>query len=106
MTTFTPISALIGGLLIGGAAVWLLLLNGRIAGVSGIVAGLVAPHARDSLDSAGWRVLFLLGLIGGAAMWAALGGAHLSHHHRNYWSEETGQVSTCGCSTARAACCA
>ncbi len=76
MTAFTPVSALIGGLLIGAAAVWLLLVNGRIAGVSGIVAGLVAPDARGTLDSSGWRVLFLIGLVGGAATWAVLGGAH------------------------------
>jgi uncharacterized membrane protein YedE/YeeE len=38
MTEFTPVSAVVGGLLIGGSAALLLLLNGRIAGISGILA--------------------------------------------------------------------
>lgn len=70
MTTFTPGAALIGGLFIGLAAVLLLLLNGRIAGVSGIAAGLLAP---DRPDSVPWRVLFLFGLALGAAGHAAFG---------------------------------
>lgn len=56
---FTPWSSLAGGLLIGLAAAMLLLLNGRIAGISGILGGLLkAPH-RDY----GWRIAFLIGLI-------------------------------------------
>jgi uncharacterized membrane protein YedE/YeeE len=71
MTAFTPVSALLGGLLIGLAAVLLLAMNGRIAGVSGIAAGLLArPHTTHRL----WRVLFLLGLMLGAWLFAALGG--------------------------------
>jgi uncharacterized membrane protein YedE/YeeE len=70
MTTFTPISALIGGLLIGSAASLLLWLDGRIAGISGILGGLLPPAAGD----AAWRVLFLAGLIGGAALLYALHG--------------------------------
>lgn len=61
---FTPISALIGGALIGLAAVVLLLLNGRIAGVSGIAGRLLMPMRGDIA----WRVLFLLGLMIGAGL--------------------------------------
>jgi len=59
---FTPLSALVGGALIGAAATMLLLLNGRIAGVSGIAGGLVRPVPGDVL----WRALFVAGLVAGA----------------------------------------
>jgi uncharacterized membrane protein YedE/YeeE len=76
MSNFTPLPALIGGLLIGLAAVLLLVLNGRIAGVSGIAAGLVSPpDAQAATGSRGWRVVFLLGLVAGAGGYVALGGA-------------------------------
>jgi len=58
MDSFTPLSALAGGALIGLAAVVLMALNGRIAGISGILGGLVGP------DRA-WRIAFLAGLLGG-----------------------------------------
>ena len=48
MVNFTPVSALIGGLLIGASAALLLVLNGRIAGISGILGGLVQPTAARS----------------------------------------------------------
>ena len=54
-----------GGILIGVAAVLLLAVNGRIAGVSGILGGLLA--ARSGAERS-WRLLFLLGLIAGAAL--------------------------------------
>src|SRR5271165_5293167 len=57
--------ALIGGVLIGTAAVLLLLLTGRIAGVSGIAGKLLFAAAGDRL----WRVLFLVGLVVGAGIW-------------------------------------
>lgn len=56
---FTPWTALIGGTLIGFAAVLFILLHGRIMGVSGIVSGLITPLRGDS----GWRLSFLAGLI-------------------------------------------
>ncbi len=59
---FTPVSALIGGALIGAAAVLLLLLNGRIAGISGIAGGLLRPAGND----VAWRIMFIAGLILGA----------------------------------------
>ena len=58
-SAFTPWHALAGGMLIGVAAVLLMLFNGRVAGISGIVAGLLRPAAHDW----GWRAAFLLGLV-------------------------------------------
>lgn len=66
MENFTPVSALIGGLLIGAAAVLLLALNGRIAGIAGIFNGALAARAGDTA----WRLAFLTGLLtGGGAYW-------------------------------------
>ena len=62
MENFTPVSGLIGGLLIGLAAALLLLLNGRLSGISGIVGGLLAPKSSD----VSWRVVFVAGLLLGA----------------------------------------
>jgi uncharacterized membrane protein YedE/YeeE len=71
MTTFTPLHALLGGLLIGSAAILLLWLNGRIAGVTGMLTGLlVQPAARQT-----WRLLFLLGLVAGTAAYSLWGAA-------------------------------
>jgi uncharacterized protein len=56
---FTPGAALAGGVLIGLAAVTFMLLNGRIAGISGVLGGLLTPRRGD----VGWRVAFLLGLL-------------------------------------------
>ncbi|HTQ05513.1 MAG TPA: YeeE/YedE family protein [Polyangiaceae bacterium] len=58
-TEFTPLPALAGGLLIGVAAALLLHGNGRTAGVSGIVGGLVRPLRGDGA----WRVAFVAGLV-------------------------------------------
>ncbi|HUN94348.1 MAG TPA: YeeE/YedE thiosulfate transporter family protein [Burkholderiaceae bacterium] len=69
MTQFTPWSALAGGALIGLAAVALLAADGRIAGVSGIAAGLWGAPRGDRA----WRWLFNLGLVVGAGAWT-LGG--------------------------------
>jgi uncharacterized membrane protein YedE/YeeE len=59
MANFTPISAAIGGALIGLAAILLMLLNGRIAGVTGVFAGLIDPISTER----GWRATFIAGLI-------------------------------------------
>ena len=56
---FTPWPALAGGLLIGIAAAMFVLLNGRIAGVSGVLGGLVTPAKGD----VAWRMSFVLGLL-------------------------------------------
>lgn len=59
MENFTPVSATIGGVLIGLAAVILMFFNGRIAGISGIFSGSFFSSSGDRL----WRLLFVLGLI-------------------------------------------
>jgi uncharacterized protein len=59
MANFTPISAAIGGALIGLSAVMLMLFNGRIAGVSGVLGGLLNTQISDRA----WRVAFIAGLI-------------------------------------------
>jgi uncharacterized membrane protein YedE/YeeE len=65
-TSFTPWTALAGGALIGLAAALLVLFNGRIAGVSGIVGGLLRPMRGDVL----WRVAFVAGLLAAPLAWA------------------------------------
>ncbi len=60
---FTPWASLLGGMLIGLASVGFALLNGRTAGISGIVGGLLKPVPGDTA----WRVAFVLGLV--AAPW-------------------------------------
>ena len=62
---FTPWASLAGGMLIGLAAALLILFNGRIAGISGIVGGLLRPR-RGEL---GWRIAFLAGLVGTPLLW-------------------------------------
>lgn len=59
MENFTPVSALIGGILIGTAATFMLWANGRIAGISGILGGILFP-AKSEIT---WRYLFLGGLL-------------------------------------------
>jgi uncharacterized protein len=56
-----PLQALAGGVLIGVASLALLVFNGRIAGISGVVAGLVSPRTTQLA----WRAAFLAGLVGG-----------------------------------------
>lgn len=60
MEHFTPIAATAGGALIGLSAAVLLLMNGKIAGVSGIAGGLMTPPAKGD---AAWRVAFVAGLL-------------------------------------------
>jgi uncharacterized membrane protein YedE/YeeE len=73
MENFTPVSGLIGGMLIGLAAL-LLLLNGRLSGISGIVGGLLAPKSSDL----GWRVAFVAGLLVGAFAYVLATGSALA----------------------------
>jgi len=71
MTEFTPVSAAIGGLLIGLAAALLLFANGRVAGISGILGQAMWPEAGDER---GWRIAFIAGLPIGAVIVAQVGG--------------------------------
>ena len=59
MENFTPISALVGGALIGLSAVIMLAGNGRIAGISGILGGAISSRGEERR----WRLLFLAGLL-------------------------------------------
>jgi uncharacterized membrane protein YedE/YeeE len=58
-THFTPWTSLAGGMLIGISAAIFILFNGRIAGISGILGGLLRPVRNDVL----WRVAFVAGLV-------------------------------------------
>ncbi len=68
--SFTPWTALAGGVLIGIAAAMFVLLNGRIAGISGVLGGLFKPHHGD----VAWRVAFVGGLISAPLLYALLVG--------------------------------
>ena len=61
MENFTPVASLIGGILIGLSVSAILLFNGKIAGISGIVAGLLSPTKSDIV----WRAAFVAGLLTG-----------------------------------------
>ncbi len=65
---FTPASALIGGAIIGAAVALFVVLNGRIAGVSGILGGLMRPQSGDL----SWRIAFVAGLIAAPLAWGLL----------------------------------
>lgn len=65
---FSPGAATIGGALIGSATALTLLLNGKIAGISGVVGRILRPAPGDVL----WRVWFLAGLVAGGALTFAL----------------------------------
>ena len=74
MANFTPVASLIGGILIGLASVALLAANGRIAGISGILHGLVAQPPGDRA----WRAAFILGLVLAGFAWHAFAGPALA----------------------------
>ena len=65
---FTPWTSLAGGILLGIASAMMVLLSGRILGISGILGGLLAPRIGDI----GWRVAFLLGMGASPLVFAAL----------------------------------
>ncbi|PPR78408.1 MAG: hypothetical protein CFH01_01014 [Alphaproteobacteria bacterium MarineAlpha2_Bin1] len=62
MDNFTPFTAIIGGLLIGLSIVSLLYFNGRVAGISGVLGGLLS----SSPDNEFWRVYFVIGIMIGS----------------------------------------
>lgn len=71
-TEFTPVASLIGGMLIGVAAVMLLAFNGRVAGISGILGRLLPPY--EGADAVG-AAAFLLGLLAAPLLYMAATGA-------------------------------
>jgi uncharacterized membrane protein YedE/YeeE len=70
MTDFTPIQSLLGGILIGLSAVLLMALHGRVAGMTGILTGVIPPVASDWR----WRAAFLVGAIVAPVIYLAAGG--------------------------------
>ena len=62
--TYTLLNPLIGGILIGLASLFATVLSGKIPGISGVFGRLLVPATPDKT----WRMVFLLGLIGGAAL--------------------------------------
>lgn len=73
LADFTPYSSLAGGLLIGLSASLLLWMNGRVAGISGILAGLWGPA-----DERSWRAAFVLTLIAVGVIAAQVSPAHVA----------------------------
>ena len=75
MADINPIGALVGGAMIGSAAVLLLAFNGRVAGISGILAGIFSAYPASEKR---WRMVFIGGLIaGGFVVFVLRGGAPL-----------------------------
>jgi uncharacterized membrane protein YedE/YeeE len=68
-SAFTPWASAAGGVLIGVAAAIFVLLNGRIAGISGVLGGLLKPTKGDI----SWRVAFILGVMAAPVVYALLG---------------------------------
>jgi uncharacterized membrane protein YedE/YeeE len=64
-THFTPWTSFAGGVLIGIAAAMLVLLNGRIAGISGVLGGLLSPRRGEI----GWRLAFVAGMLAAPLLW-------------------------------------
>ncbi|ASK53361.1 TPA: YeeE/YedE family protein [Vibrio cholerae] len=73
MTFSIPWDSLIGGMLLGISATLMLLMNGKIAGISGILTGLLTPKSRDFA----WRLLFVVGMVSGGVMGVRLFGHHV-----------------------------
>ena len=67
-TNFTPWASLSGGILLGVASAFFILVNGRVLGISGILGGLLAPKKGD----AGWRIAFLLGMLAAPLVYGLL----------------------------------
>lgn len=81
MENFTPLSASIGGALIGLSAVLLMALNGRIAGISGVFSGAVFAERGDKV----WRLMFVLGLIAAPATLALMRGTEPPFEITDSW---------------------
>jgi len=73
MEHFTPLSGFIGGLMIGVAASLFVLVNGRIAGISGVLGGLLGGAAAEWRSQWLWRMLFVVGIVAGPLVVARFG---------------------------------
>ncbi len=85
MEHFTPVSAVIGGLMIGVATVLYLLLTGRYAGISGIMRGAVFGDPDRSTD-----VLFVIGLLLGGVAWRWVGPHETARAANSLWIAAVG----------------
>lgn len=111
MTEFTPIQAVLGGLLIGTGAVLLMALLGRIAGVSSIIRGAVFP---DTFKEWSWRAMFLIGMLGAPLIYGLTSNAAPSVHLPQSTSSlqlagagllvGIGVTFGCGCSSGHGVC--
>ncbi|MGA7965160.1 MAG: YeeE/YedE family protein [Gammaproteobacteria bacterium] len=105
---FTPISGFVGGLFIGVSATLLLWLNGEIAGISGIFDGALRRPGKASTRD--W--LFLIGLVGGAAIEFWLVPGHRAFHAVLHWPVFLlagllvgyGTAMGCGCTSGHGVC--
>ncbi|MBE4618550.1 YeeE/YedE family protein [Vibrio navarrensis] len=73
MAFVVPWESLVGGVLLGLSALIMLVLNGKIAGISGILTGLLTPKSRDFA----WRLMFVVGMIAGGVAAVTFGMAHI-----------------------------
>ncbi|MFC1235495.1 YeeE/YedE family protein [Vibrio sp. F74] len=73
MSFAIPWDSLFGGVLLGISATLLLLMNGKIAGISGILTGLLTPKSKDY----SWRLLFFVGMISGGMIGVAFFDVHI-----------------------------
>ncbi|OYU30973.1 MAG: YeeE/YedE [Comamonadaceae bacterium PBBC2] len=71
---FTPWASLAGGILLGLASAFFILVNGRILGISGIVGGLLGNLGRRKTGDAGWRIAFVLGMLAAPALYMLVAG--------------------------------
>jgi len=81
MDGFSPISATLGGILIGLAAVILMHFNGRIAGISGIFRGAIFEKGMNRL----WSIMFLVGLVLAPVVWGLVGSKPIPFEMTTSW---------------------
>ncbi|EPS3386506.1 YeeE/YedE family protein [Vibrio vulnificus] len=74
MTFVVPWESLAGGILLGISALTMLLVNGKVAGISGILTGLLTPKSRDFA----WRLMFVVGMVSGGVLAVTFGAASAS----------------------------
>ncbi|HFQ5019216.1 TPA: YeeE/YedE family protein [Vibrio vulnificus] len=74
MTFVVPWESLAGGILLGISALTMLLVNGKVAGISGILTGLLTPKSRDFA----WRLVFVVGMVSGGVLAVTFGAASAS----------------------------
>ena len=77
MTEFTPLESLAGGLLIGAATTLLMLVHGRIAGITGILGGLLPPKLSTDWT---WRATFVMGMLAAPIAYVVVVGRPLPFH--------------------------